>query len=70
MRDLAIRYDRETDGRVIAMIDVLPGCMVYGADRAEARRKVITLAFAILADLLEHGEWDEHVSGIRFADAA
>lgn len=42
-----IEYDRETDGRWIAEIPALPGCIVYGATKIEAEATVIALAQAI-----------------------
>ncbi len=45
-----IEFEREEDGRWIADIPALPGVMVYGATRDEARRKVELLALRVLAD--------------------
>jgi predicted RNase H-like HicB family nuclease len=53
---LIIEMDREEDGRWIAEVPALPGIVVYGATEAEARAKVMALAFFELADRLEHGE--------------
>jgi predicted RNase H-like HicB family nuclease len=53
---LRIEFDREEDGRWIAEIPDLPGVMVYGATREEARAKVEALALRTLADRIEHGE--------------
>ncbi|HEX2257109.1 MAG TPA: type II toxin-antitoxin system HicB family antitoxin [Afifellaceae bacterium] len=53
---LRIEFDREADGRWIAEIPDLPGVMVYGATREEARAKVEALALRTLADRVEHGE--------------
>ncbi len=53
---LKIEFDREDDGRWIADIPSLPGVMVYGATKEEARGKVEALALRTLADRLEHGE--------------
>jgi predicted RNase H-like HicB family nuclease len=53
---LQIEFDRETDGRWLAEIPVLPGVMAYGTDKAEARARVEALALRVLADRLEHGE--------------
>ena len=39
-----IEFDREEDGRWIAEIPALPGVMVYGAAKAEAKSKVEALA--------------------------
>ena len=54
--NLPIEFDREDDGRVIAEIEDLPGCLVYGASREEATRRIQALALQIIADMLEHGE--------------
>jgi hypothetical protein len=31
--NLGIEYDEENDGRIIAAIEALPGCMVYGGHK-------------------------------------
>ena len=54
--EMPIEFEQEDDGRWIAEIPTIPGAMVYGATRGEARWKVETLAARILADRLEHGE--------------
>ena len=54
--NLSIEYDEEDDGRVIAEIEALPGCLVYGATRDEASRRVQALALRVIADKIEHGE--------------
>lgn len=56
--NLNIDYDQEDDGRIIAEIEDLPGCLVYGASRDEAMRKVQALALRVIADKIEHGELD------------
>lgn len=53
---MLIETEIEDDGRWIAGIPALPGCMVYGATRDEAIRKVEALALRVIADRLEHGE--------------
>lgn len=53
---LHVEFDREEDGRWIAEIAALPGCLGYAASREEALRRVEALALRMLADLLEHGE--------------
>ena len=66
-----IEFDKETDGQIIAEIRELPGCMVYGATRAEADASVRALALRILADQVEHGECDvRDMSTLRFERAA
>lgn len=46
----------ETDGRWIAEVPSLPGCVAYGATRREAVANVEALALRVLAERLEHGE--------------
>ena len=53
---LKIELEREVDGRWIAEVPELPGCMVYGATPAEAQVKVKALAHRVIADRIEHGE--------------
>ncbi len=47
---LRIEIEREADGRWIAEIPALPGCMVYGETENAARRAVEALALRIMAD--------------------
>ena len=51
-----IEFDREEDGRWIADLPALPGVMVYGATREEAKAKVEALALRVVADELENQE--------------
>lgn len=51
--ELEIVFDREEDGRWIAEIESLPGVLVYGATRDEARSKVEALALRVVADRIE-----------------
>lgn len=53
---LLVELDREEDGRWIAEISAIPGCLVYGRTREEALSRVEALALRVLADRLEHGE--------------
>ena len=53
---LNVEFDREDDGRWIAEIAALPGCLVYAPSRDEALKRVEALALRVLADRLEHGE--------------
>lgn len=48
--ELTIEFDTEEDGRHIAEIEVLPGCLAYGATQQEAMVNVISLAFSILSE--------------------
>lgn len=55
-KGLTIEYDREIDGRWIAEIPELPGCIVYGYTKEEAEKNAIILAYrSILLDI-EFGE--------------
>ena len=47
---LAIEVERETDGRWIAEVPALPGCLVYANSEDEARRAVVALALRVVAD--------------------
>jgi predicted RNase H-like HicB family nuclease len=54
--NLKIEVEREVDGRWLADVADLPGCMTYGKTRDDALAKVKALALRVLADRLEHGE--------------
>ncbi len=53
---LTVDFDREEDGRWIAVVESIPGCHVYGATREEALTKVEALALHAIAERLEEGE--------------
>lgn len=53
---LKIEIECEADGRWIGEVPDLPGVIVYGASKAEARIKAAALALRVIADRLEHGE--------------
>jgi predicted RNase H-like HicB family nuclease len=55
---LTVEFDHEADGRWIADVPELPGVMVYGDTREEALAKVLSLAYTVLADEVQHGERD------------
>lgn len=55
---LTVQFDRETDGRWIASVPELAGVHVYGGTREQALSKVLSLAYTVLADEVEHGERD------------
>lgn len=54
--NLKIEVEREADGRWIAEVMELPGCLAYGKTQADALAKAKALALRVLADRLEHGE--------------
>lgn len=53
---VTVEFDREEDGRWIALVEAIPGCHVYGATRDEALTKVEALALHAIAERLEDGE--------------
>lgn len=53
---LTIRISREDDGRYIGEAVGLPGCLVYGATRADAIARTGELALRVIFDEVEHGE--------------
>ena len=58
-----IEFEQEDDGRWIAEIPQLPGVMVYGDTKAEAKSKVETLAFRVVADQIERdGTSTDHIA--------
>ena len=54
--NLKIEVERETDGRWIAEVLELPGCLAYGETQPQALAKAKALALRVLADRMEHGE--------------
>jgi len=54
--NLKIEVEREADGRWIADVVELPGCMAYGDSEANALARAKALALRVLADRMEHGE--------------
>lgn len=49
---LTIEFDVEKDGRFIAEILELPGCLVYGATKQEAKDNAMALAYDIIRECL------------------
>jgi predicted RNase H-like HicB family nuclease len=57
IQPIRVEIDRgEEDGRALARVPELPGVMAYGNTEAEAVRKVKSIAFHVLADMIESGE--------------
>jgi predicted RNase H-like HicB family nuclease len=54
--NLKIEVEREEDGRWIAEVMELPGCMAYGKTKTDALSKAKALALRVLADRMENGE--------------
>ncbi|MBI3696022.1 MAG: type II toxin-antitoxin system HicB family antitoxin [Acidobacteria bacterium] len=51
-----VRFEREEDGRWLAIVDAIPGVMAYGATKKAALTSVKALTLRVLADLIENGE--------------
>jgi predicted RNase H-like HicB family nuclease len=62
-----IEFEQEVDGRWIAEIVSLPGVLVYGSTKEEAKWKVEALAFRVIADQIELGRTT--VDFVQFANA-
>jgi len=56
IQPIRIELEWEEDGRFLASVPDLPGVMAYGANEAEAVRKVKSIALQVLADMIESGE--------------
>lgn len=54
--ELVIETEIEVDGRWIADVVAIPGCMAYGVTESEAIANVQALALRVIADQIEHGE--------------
>jgi predicted RNase H-like HicB family nuclease len=64
------QLEREEDGRFLAEILELPGCLAYGATGEDALLAVQVLALRIVADRIEHAEHRTTVPNISFVQAA
>ena len=64
-----VEIEREEDGRWIADVADLPGCIAYGATSEEALAHAQALALRVLADRLEHGEWPPGPVTVSFETA-
>jgi predicted RNase H-like HicB family nuclease len=68
---LTVDFDREEDGRWIALVESIPGCQVYGETREEALTKVEALALHAIAEKLEDGEVTaEEATNVSFVVSA
>jgi predicted RNase H-like HicB family nuclease len=54
---LSFKTELENDGRWLAEVPEIVGVMAYGATQMEAMAKAEALAFRVLAEQLEHGEF-------------
>ena len=68
---LTVDFDREEDGRWIALVESIAGCQVYGETREEALTKVEALALHAVAEKLEDGEVTaEEATNVSFVVSA
>jgi predicted RNase H-like HicB family nuclease len=67
--DFTLEFDREEDGRWIAEVLELPGVLVYGVSRVEAKLRAEALALRVLADRLDNGEELPEPLSVRFQAA-
>ena len=51
-----VEIEQEADGRWLAEVPALPGCLAYGDTRDQALASAVCLAMHVLADRIEHGE--------------
>lgn len=61
--------EREADGRWLAEVMELPGCMAYGDSREHALASAQALAFRVIADRIEHGEYRAGLPSVAFVAA-
>lgn len=66
--DFTVELEQEIDGRWIAEIPSLPGCMVYGETPAQASAKVKALALRVLAERMEEESSLPGISHIAFTE--
>ena len=62
--------EHEMDGRWLAEVPALPGCLAYGDTRDEAVTQAVSLAMHVLADRIAHGEATTGVVSSIFAVSA
>lgn len=67
--DFTLEFEQEEDGRWIAEIGSLPGCLAYGATQAQAAAKVKALALRVLAERMEEESSLPGISHIVFTES-
>lgn len=65
---LIVKNQMETDGRWIAEVPEIPGCLAYGETPDKARRAVTALALREIAGRVEHGEVDPLYLVVTFGE--
>jgi predicted RNase H-like HicB family nuclease len=67
---LSVEFDREDDGRWLAIVPELPGVLCYGGTRDQALRAAQALALRVMADRIEHGEASPEDASVSFQATA
>jgi predicted RNase H-like HicB family nuclease len=67
--NFTVETEKEDDGRWIAEVPELPGVLVYGETREQARANAQALALRVVAERLEHGEMAPDLVTVTFAAA-
>ena len=66
--DFTLELEQETDGRWIAEIAALPGCLTYGTTPTQAAAKVKALALRVLAERMEEESSLPGINHIAFTE--
>lgn len=66
--DFTLEFEQEEDGRWIAEIAALPGCLAYGTTQVQAAAKVKALALRVLAERMEEESSLPGISHIVFSE--
>ncbi|MGO9000002.1 MAG: type II toxin-antitoxin system HicB family antitoxin [Polyangiaceae bacterium] len=66
---LATEFDREDDGRWIAQVPAVPGALVYGFSKEEARRNVQRLTCTIIDQEVRGGARPRPNDRITFVES-
>lgn len=60
---LTVETELEDDGRYIAEVVEIPGCLVYGTTLEQAVAKAEALALRVIADRSENNDYLTHKAG-------
>ena len=66
MIKLTVEFDRELDGRHIAIVPELPGVMTCRKRKEDALSSVQVLALKVIADRIQHSEIPSPFTGLTF----
>lgn len=57
LAEIEVVVERECDGRWIGDVAAIQGAVAYGDSKESAARNAATLAVAVLAERVQHGEF-------------